>query len=187
MLSSCLLFGLVFAAVITDLTRRKIYNWITYPGILTALSLNTLGSLLQTRALMSEELLWEFGWIPLSESLTGLLLCGFIMLVCFVLFRVGGGDVKFMAMLGAFLGPDRGLASILWTFYFGACVGLIILIWRVGITRMMLLIFRRIVSALAPTWVRPLKDDEQEQFHLPLFLAPCVIAGVAVVLFLSPL
>ena len=91
------------------------------------------------------------------------------------------------AMLGAFLGPDRGLATILWTFYFGACVGLIILIWRVGIIQMMHLIFRRLVSALAPMWVCPLRDDEQDQLHLPLFLAPCVIVGVVVVMFLSPL
>ncbi len=187
MLTSFLLFGLVFTAVITDLTRHKIYNWITYTGILVALSLNTLGALLQARALLSEEVLRGLGWIPPAESLVGLLLCGFVMLACFVMFKVGGGDVKFMAMLGAFLGPDRGLATILWTFYFGACVGLILLIWRVGIMQMMSLILRRLVSALAPMWVRPLRDDEQDQLHLPLFLAPCVIAGVAVVIFLSPL
>ena len=38
----------------------------------------------------------------------GLAACGLVMLVCFVIFRVGGGDVKLIAMLGAFLDRSKG-------------------------------------------------------------------------------
>ena len=86
MLVTILLLGFVFAATVTDLARHKIYNWTTYTGILTALGLSAAG----------------LGLIPLSDSLLGLLACGLVMLVCFVLFKIGGGDVKLIAMLGAF-------------------------------------------------------------------------------------
>ena len=32
------------------------------------------------------------------------------------MFKVGGGDVKLIAMLGAFLGPEQGITAMLWTF-----------------------------------------------------------------------
>ncbi len=47
------------------------------------------------------------------------------MLVLFVFFRIGGGDVKLLAMLGAFLGLEQGIETLLWTFVLGGAVGLI--------------------------------------------------------------
>src|SRR5437868_12050519 len=91
--STVLLLVLTATAAFTDLRFHKIYNWTTYPGILLALAVN----------------LFENGWddgIPghpgLKDSLAGLALCGGLMLVSFVFFNVGGGDVKLIAMVGAF-------------------------------------------------------------------------------------
>ena len=50
----------------------------------------------------------------------------------FRMFRVGGGDVKLIAMLGAFLGLEKGIEAMLWTFVLGGCMALIVLVWRVG-------------------------------------------------------
>ena len=94
------------------------------------------------------------------------------MLLCFVAFKVGGGDVKLIAMLGAFLGPQQGITAMLWTFVLAACMGLIVLIWRVGPMRTIVLAFRRIAFALAPMWFRPLTDEDRAQLQPPLFLAP---------------
>jgi prepilin peptidase CpaA len=117
------------------------------------------------------------------ESLLGLSVCGFVMLVCFVMFKVGGGDVKLMAMLGAFLGPEQGITAMLWTFVLGACMGLIVLIWRVGPVRTMVLVFRRVASVFLPMWFRGLTDDERVQLQPPLFLAPSALAAVVIVRF----
>ena len=35
-------------------------------------------------------------------------------------------------MLGAMLGPEKGIEAMLWTFVLGGCMALIVLIWRVG-------------------------------------------------------
>jgi len=167
MLATVLLLGLVVVAAATDLSRHKIYNWTTYPGILVALAVNAAG----------------WGLVQWWDGLIGLLACGFLMLVCYVVFKVGGGDVKLIAMLGAFLGPDRGIEAMLWTFVFGGCMGLIVLIWRVGPARLAVRVFRQIVYTLRLGNWSPLTDEQREQLQPPLFLAPCAAAAVVVVRF----
>jgi prepilin peptidase CpaA len=187
--ATILLLGLMLAATATDLARQKIYNWTTYTGMAAALGFNGLGSLLLAAGWVSRQRLQDLGWIPVSESLFGLLVCGLVMLACFVLFQVGGGDVKLIAMLGAIMGPEQGITVMLWTFVLGACVGLIVLIWRVGPWRMCGLVFRRVASALeriglVPLGIfRPLTDAERAQLQPPLFLAPSALAAVLVVRF----
>ena len=79
------------------------------------------------------EFRYWLGSPPLSDSVGGLLTCGVLMIVCFVVFPgIGGGDVKLMAMLGALMGTYDGLEALLWTFVLGACFSLIVLVWRVG-------------------------------------------------------
>lgn len=183
MLTTILLLGLVLVATVTDLMRHKIYNWTTYTGILAAVGLNAIGSVLLAGRYLGEEELWRLGWIPVLEGLLGLLACGLVMLVCFTMLKVGGGDVKLMAMLGAFLGPNQGITAMLWTFVLGACMAMIVLIWRVGPVRTLLLAFRRIASFFAPMWFRPLMDEERAQLQPPLFLAPSALAAVVLVRF----
>jgi prepilin peptidase CpaA len=192
MLATVLLFSLMLAATVTDLARHKIYNWITYTGIAAALGLNAVGSLLLAAGWMGENQLQPLGWIPFIESLFGLFVCGFVMVFCFVMFSVGGvggGDVKLIAMIGAFFGPEQGVTAMLWTCVLGACMGLIVLIWRVGPLRTVGLVFRRIASAVARVCglpfgvLRPLSDDERVELQLPLFLAPSALAAVVLVRF----
>jgi prepilin peptidase CpaA len=115
--------------------------------------------------------------------LLGLLACGLVMLVCFVFFRVGGGDVKLLAMVGAFLGPYRGLEALLWTFVLGGAVGLIVLIWRVGFWTLLRRAFQQLMWYLKfAGWVG-WTEEERRQLQAPLFLAPSALAGVLIVRF----
>jgi prepilin peptidase CpaA len=176
-----LLLALTAIAVGTDIRRHKIYNWTTYPGILAAFALNACGDLLLRLDYVSESRLESLGWISLWQSAGGFLLCGLLMLACFVFFRIGGGDVKLMAMLGAFLGPYQGLESLLWTFILGGCAGAILLIWRVGAWRLIARVFRQIVWSLRIFGWSPLSDEERVELQSPLFLAPSALAAVIVV------
>lgn len=184
MLVTILLLGLVLTATVTDVARHKIYNWTTYTGILAALFISVAGALLIVGGCSDEGWLRRVvGWISLSESLLGLAACGLLMLVCFVLFRIGGGDVKLLAMLGAFMGPEQGITTMLWTFVLGGCVGLIVLIWRVGPLRLGLGVCRQLLRMLRLGQWEPLTDDQRAQFQPPLFLAPCALAAVIIVRF----
>ena len=87
------------AAMIDDLARRQIANWIP----LSALAAG-------------------FGWQIGQSGLSGLLYAGIgtvagfaVFLVFYLLGGMGGGDVKLMAGFGALLGFHRLLEATLWT------------------------------------------------------------------------
>jgi prepilin peptidase CpaA len=165
MLTNILLLLTVSVATATDLWRHKIYNWTTYSGILAAL-VTSATNLSDT---------------PLSQSVVGLSACGLVMLVCFVMFRIGGGDVKLIAMIGAFLGPEQGITAMLWTFVLGGCVGLIVLIWKVGALKLIGRTLRQMLYTLRLGSWNPLSDEEKAMLQPPLFLAPCALAAVIIV------
>jgi prepilin peptidase CpaA len=184
MLATILLIGLVLVATVTDLARHKIYNWTTYTGILAALGLSAAGSVWLWCGGGGESQLQSLGWIPFRASLIGLVVCGLVMLVCFVAFRVGGGDVKLIAMLGAFLGYEQGITAMLWTFVLGGCMGVIVLIWKVGPLRLAASVARQVLWTLRLGRWSPLSESERAQLQPPLYLAPSALAAVVIVRFL---
>lgn len=92
----CLVLLVVLAAaVISDLRRHRIANALTLPALLIALALQIYGD----------------GWIGLGAGVLGALI-GFAALVVFYVARVmGAGDVKLLAVTGAFLGPHGALIA----------------------------------------------------------------------------
>ena len=183
MVAKVLLLGLLAVAAASDVLRHRIYNWTTYPGILAALGLNALGSGLLAAESADPATLARLGWIGFAGSLFGLAICGGVLLVCFVLFKVGGGDVKLMAMLGAFLGPEQGVVAMLWTFVLGGCLGLIVLVWRMGPLRLVAAVFRHLLWMLRLARFQPLTPDERALLQPPLFLAPSALVAAVIVQF----
>ena len=117
-----LLLAFTLAAAVTDLLWNKIYNWNTYGGIADGVGLCQRAG---TAASRRDDAMAVAGG--------DLLACGGLMVVCFVVFPgIGGGDVKLMAMLGAWLGWEKGIEALLWTFVLAACFALIGLIWKIG-------------------------------------------------------
>ena len=184
MIGTAILLSLLVVAALTDVRRGKIYNWTTYPGILIGLSFNGLASLLNQFEfdLSIQDML---GAVGLQESIFGLLVCGGMMIVCYLFFAggIGGGDIKLIAMIGAFVGLYAGLESILWTFVLGGCMALISLVWRYGLLRMLTRVFR-----FGAFWLRlggrfPLTDVDRQPLKTKLFLAPSALAAVLIVRF----
>ena len=191
MIATLLCVAFVIVASVTDVRSRKIYNATTYPGIATALALNAAGSIwaYATDRELAELPHYEFmgeefvGWIGIGESLLGFIACGFLMLVCFVFFGVGGGDVKLLAMVGAFLGLHQGIEALLWTFILGGCLGVTVLIWRVGLVKLLGRVFRQVFYILRLGTTAGLTTEERRELKSELFLAPCAVAGVLIVKF----
>jgi len=160
-----ILLVLLLAATATDIARHKIYNRMTYPGIVLGVIINTT----------------PWGCTDWQSSLLGLFSCGAIMLVCFVLFDIGGGDVKLIAMIGGFLGYEAGIEAMLWTFVLGGICGTILLIWRVGVLRMISGTARHLWLVLrARSWI-PLNAEEREPLKRWLYLAPSAFVAVCLV------
>jgi prepilin peptidase CpaA len=158
-----LLVALLVVATVTDVWRQKIYNWTTYPGLLAGLILGYLTD----------------GRPGLEDRLLAVLLCGGLMVLAFVLLGIGGGDVKLIAMMAAFLGLERGVEAMLWTFVFGAIAALGLLIWRLGTWRIIRNIAGHLRAMLtAKTWV-PLTEAERKPLERGLYLAPSALAAVS--------
>ena len=166
MWSTLLLFLLLLIASFTDATRHKIYNWTTYPGIA--------GGLLIAAA--------TNGLPGFQDSLAGLLACGAIMLLCFVLFDMGGGDLKLVAMMGAFLGLHRGIEAMLWTFVLGAILGVAVLIWEVGGLQLSRQTAQYLKLAAKARTVLPLTEEERQPLRRWLLLAPAALAALVLII-----
>ncbi len=183
MLATALVMGFLAAATVTDLRTHKIYNWITYPGIVAGWAGHAAGTLLAAAGWADPETLQALGWVGLADSLAGFLACGAVMLVCFVVFQVGGGDVKLMAMMGAMLGSQRGILAMLWTFVLGACAAMAVLVWRLGPWRLLRLGLRQVLWVVRLARFSPLSAEEQAELRPPLYLAPCGLGAVVIVQF----
>jgi len=160
--STGLLIGFLAVASVTDVTRKKIYNAITYPGMLAGLTVRTV----------------ESGWMGFADGLWGFFACGLLVLICFVLFQLGGGDVKLIAMMGAFLGLHRGIEAMLWTFILGAVMGVALLVWQIGFWQICGSVWGYLKMALRARGPLPLTKQEREPLQQWLYLAPAALAAV---------
>ena len=94
-------------SIFFDIKERRIPNWITIPGILIGLVLNSL-----------------FGLAQLLQSFLGLAAGIGIMIVPFALGWLGAGDVKLFGLMGALLGV-RWIPRVF--FYTGVISGILAL------------------------------------------------------------
>jgi leader peptidase (prepilin peptidase)/N-methyltransferase len=110
-----LLAVVLLVAACIDLAHTIIPDAITLPGILAGL----LASLVLTS-------------VGIGNALIGALLGGGLFLVIAVLSRggIGGGDIKLIAMIGAFLGWQAVLATIFLGAFLGALLGLTLMLLR---------------------------------------------------------
>lgn len=160
------LVGFLIAAAVTDVREHKILNWTTYPGMIAGPILNAVFR----------------GGPGLYDSAAGFLTCGIVMVVCFVLFNVGGGDVKLIAMMGSFLGFENGIEAMLWTFIIGSAIGIVMLIARFGVLHLVKKLFEHLrIVWRAKGWVAP-TEEERKPLQRWLFLAPAGLIAAGIVL-----
>ena len=159
------LFVLLAIACFTDVKWQMIYNWNTYPGLV-------LGFLLRG---------WSDGAAGLEDGTQGFLICGGLMLVCFVLFGLGGGDLKLIAMMGTFLGFERGVEALLWTLVLGGILGGAVILWQLGVVNIVVGVMKHLARMWQlKGWV-PVSNESRQPLQQTLFLAPAALIGTLIV------
>lgn len=102
------------AAVVDDLRRRHIANWIPLAALAGGIG-------------------WQvgrFGWMGALYALGGAAAGFCVFLAFYLLGGMGGGDVKLMAGFGALLGAGRLLEAALWTAGVGGVIALGMMAWK---------------------------------------------------------
>ena len=110
------LFVLLCTAAVSDWRFFRIPNWLTLGGALFAFVYGTLAARTPVAGA--------------TDALGGLGTGFAIMLPLYVMGVMGAGDVKLMAMVGAFLGPYQTLLAVLFIFIVGGMAALAFAIHR---------------------------------------------------------
>lgn len=116
-----LLAVLLLGAVFTDLHSRRIPNALVVAGVALAFITHTVT--LGTGSLALAGPSW---WSPLAGVLTGLA----SLMPLYLLRATGAGDVKLMAMVGAFIGVQPVLTATLYTLLAGGLLSLVFMLGR---------------------------------------------------------
>jgi prepilin peptidase CpaA len=117
LLINSLLVTILVICLITDLKERKIYNKIIFPGLIIALLLNfILGS-----------------WNGLLDSVEGLFIGLGILLIPYLMGGMGAGDVKLLALVGAFKGTLFVLYTAIYMALLGGIIAIGILLFQKGV------------------------------------------------------
>ncbi len=146
------------AAVMDDLARRHIANWIPAAALAGGFG-------------------WQIGSNGWSGALTaaGGTVAGFVVfLVFYLLGGMGGGDVKLMAGFGALLGPGRLLEAALWTAGIGGILAVGALGWKALRRLTGQTTGRKTVQGAAETEAS--REDRERDASIPY--APAIALGV---------
>jgi prepilin peptidase CpaA len=160
--------AIAVTACITDLRSRQIPNLLTFGGALTALVFHT------THA--------GRGGLLISVSGSGLAVILF--LLPFALGGLGGGDLKLLAALGAWIGPALTIWMALYTGAAGGVLALVVALARgylgQALANIRLLLTHRNVAA-----VRTVNAASRADSHGPgLAYAPPIFVGMVIALWL---
>ncbi|MFS1511939.1 prepilin peptidase [Chengkuizengella sp. SCS-71B] len=110
------LFVILIICVITDLKSRKIYNVVIFPGILLAFFYYLISG----------------GIDPFLYSLLSCFVGLLILLIPYFMGGMGAGDVKLLALIGAFKGITFVFFTAIYMGIIGAILSLCVLMFRKG-------------------------------------------------------
>ena len=178
------LVALLAVCVFTDLTRRKIYNWATYSALLWALILN---GCVPGGSPPNEAARFQLGAVGLPNSLMGAGLCFVATLLVFRLSGSrGAGDVKLATALGAWLGVERGVAALVYTYAAAGVLLLCWVLWTVGPVKVAASLGRRLGSLVAPKYVAAPSAEQTKILQMPVPMAAFFAAGTLAALLGAP-
>ena len=134
-LKTGILLLLLFAAAWHDIQTRRIPNALVFPGAVAGLLCN---------ALLPQSL----GGLEMLDCVAGLAVGLGLLLPLYLMRAMGAGDVKLMAMTGAFLGARGVTGALLYVLLAGGVLALGVA-WHRGMLRKLL---RKLKMMLLPVW-----------------------------------
>jgi len=108
------LAGIMLLAAGTDCYQRKIHNWLTYPALIAGMGLQA----------------GLYGWPGAWSSLAGALIAALLFFPAFYWGGMGAGDIKLMAVVGAWKGILFGFNTAILAALAGGLMAVAVLLWQ---------------------------------------------------------
>lgn len=178
--SFALLVQVLAVAVVTDIRRRRIPNWATYPTFVLAFVLSGVQDGLPHDASSPSHWLGSFSSLTLSETAAGGFGMLFLMLLLISLTGGGGGDVKLVACLGALLGWQGALDAVLYAFIVGAAAIAVYALATGAMWTLARSLFQTLLSFLWPGRFMPPSGQAKQLLSTKVPLAPFFASGAVV-------
>ena len=167
-----ILLALLGAAVWHDVRVRRIPNAVVFPGMLAAFALHAM--LPAGQGLFAPQM----GGLGLLQSLGGWGLGLALLLPMYALRLMGAGDVKLLAMVGAFIGAGQILTVGLVTLVAGGLLALAFAAWQGSLRRLVgnayHMAMHTAFSALAGDVAAPVPPPQAASGRLPYAIAIAV-------------
>lgn len=159
--------SLAAAACVTDIKARRIPNVLTFGGALLAAAFWTVTA----------------GGSGLATSIAGWFVGVGIFFLPFALGGMGGGDIKLLGAMGAWLGPRDAVSLALYTGVVGGVLALVVALAR-GYLGTALSNVRLLLTHWRVTGIRPLPEVTLEQSKSPklAYAVPILVGTLVTVL-----
>ena len=166
------LIGAVLVAsvgAVSDIRSARIPNYLTYSSLAVALVLRS-----------------ALGWAGLRSGAVGMLVAGGFFLVLFVMGAMGGGDLKLMASVGAWVGREQVITILLAAAFAGGFLAVVRIVFgrrgRQTLWNLLELIRFRLTSGVQPHPLLNVREPGSERvpYGLAIAMATLYCAGNAI-------
>ncbi len=172
-LENYFLIGAVLVAsvgAVRDIRSARIPNWLTYSGLTAALVLR----------------FTVLGWSGLKSGAVGMLVAGGFFFVLFFIGAMGGGDMKLMASVGAWVGSGQVLTILLASAFAGGFLAVVHIVFgrrgRQTLWNLLELIRFRLTSGLQPHPLLNVRESDSQRvpYGMAIAMATVYCAGSAI-------
>lgn len=189
----CGLVFLVFSitCLITDCRWQKIYNWATYPALVWGILINVTALILPVTLAdshrmpdVAENLSFVgppfLGAIGIGESVLGATVFLIGASIISGITRFGGGDIKMMTVIGAYLGAKEAFFAVVLAYLLAGTLSLAMLLFRVGIFRLSGFVLIWLGHTLLPLAFSKPELGEAEFLAQPIPIGGFLAAGAII-------
>jgi prepilin peptidase CpaA len=166
----CVLAVVLMAGSYTDVRHGKIYNWITYPGVLIGLAGHAVVGGLAGQDQVR---------IGLAGSAAGLAVGYLPLMLAFLAGGIGGGDAKLMGAVGALTGWRFTLAAMMYGFAVAAVMAIVVMLAKRVARQTLRRMWWSLVLVIKARQVTDPATPESPK--IPFGLALCIGSGIALI------
>jgi len=145
------LFVLIVICSLTDILCGKIYNFITFPMIISGFCLN----------------FYLYGYKGLLFAFCGFIIAGGIFIVLYLWGGFGAGDVKLMMAIGAIIGVNYIFDIILYSSIAGGIISIIVIIYKKQFITTLKNIFHFFVFLIPKYHLKSVPLKKENSFSIP--------------------